>query len=352
MRAREAVQQLVAHFTGPLLLIVDTCHAATDRPDLRERRPQHWTVLFASGADESAFSFSGSGSRMSLALLRASRRLRKRDALDALDLYIQARRQLSRTEVVAAQAVGYWIDGEALTLSAKHKANSGRLPQPHLWARTLFVTIGSSLAIAVISAASYYYGHALVEIRVLRELVKMSEGAVITVHRADLDVGSEESLREAFVPTSGVVNLRVPVGDLILRFNARYQDEKERALNLHVVTTPGWRLAAKRIRWTLPDEHQVRERAAMAYVPPVRWLSGVAREPVVEARGFWIDLRPVTSEEYLSVLRKAVARGEVDAMQTQVGVRARALRRSQGDRPRCFARAAHAGSRTRSSADR
>ena len=38
-----------------------------------------------------------------------TRRLRKREVLDSLDLYIEAGRQLSRTEVVAAQAVGYGL---------------------------------------------------------------------------------------------------------------------------------------------------------------------------------------------------------------------------------------------------
>lgn len=319
MRASELVDHLVARFTGPLLLIVDTCHAAAVRPVLRELRLRHWTVLLASGAEESAFSFSGTGSRMSLALLRASRKLRRRHSVDALDLYYETRRQLERSEVIAVQAVGYWVDGEALTLVPKPTADSARLPQPHLWARTLFVTIGSVLAVAVIGATSYYYGHVLVEIRVPRAVVAMSEGARVTVHHADLDAGSEESLRDAPVPASGVLNLRVPVGNLIVRFNASYQDDQERALNLHVVTVPGWRFTAKRIRWSLPDEHQVREHAGMAYVPPVRWLSGVSREPEVEARRFWIDLHPARSGEYIVSLREAVARGEVDAMQTQVG---------------------------------
>lgn len=319
MRAHELVEHLLARLTGPVLLIVDSCHAAAMRPALRELHPRHWTVLFASAADESAFSFSGSGSRMSLALLRASRKLRKQHSVDALDLYHETRRQLARSEVIAAQAVGYWVDGEALALVPKSAADSARLPRPHLWVRTLFVTIGSVFAVAVIGAASYYYGHVLVEIRIPRAVVSMTEGARVTVHHANLDAGSEESIRDIPVPTSGVVNLRVPVGNLIVRFSASYRDDQERALNLHVVTAPGWQFTAKCIRWLLPDERQVREHAGMGYVPPVRWLSGVSREPTVESHGFWIDLRPPKSGEYTASLREAIARGEVDAMHTQMG---------------------------------
>jgi formylglycine-generating enzyme required for sulfatase activity len=316
---RELIEHLVVRVAGPVLLIVDTCHAAALRPVLRELRLREWTVLLASDADESAFSFSGAGSRMSLALVRAARRLRTRRGVDALDLYYEVRKQLAGSEVVAAQSVGYWVDGEALTLMPKPTPDSTRLPQPHVWARALFVMIGSVFAMAVIRAASYYYEHALVEIRVSRAVLAMTEGARITIHRADLDSGEEEGLRNVLVPASGVLNLRVPVGNLILRFNGSYEDQQPRALNLHVLTAPGWQFVPKRIRWPFPDESQVREHAGMAYVPPVHWLRGVSREPAIESRGFWIDLHPPKTGEYTAWMREAVAQGDVDAMQTQIG---------------------------------
>ena len=69
--------------------------------------------------------------------------------------------------------------------------------------------------------------------------------------------------------------------------------------------------------------NQVRETSWMAYVPPVRWLSGVSREPWRERE---VLDRSASSDEhkYISVLRKAVARGEVDPIMHKWGPRARA----------------------------
>jgi hypothetical protein len=116
------------------------------------------------------------------------------------------------------------------------------------------------------------------------------------------------------------LNLRIPAGNSIIRFRSRYHDQAERALNLHVITTPAWTLAAKRVHWILPDETQISAHPDMAYVPAVRWLRGAAREPTEQAAGFWIDLHPPHTRDYVGWLRRALAAGEIDPMKSQIGL--------------------------------
>lgn len=319
LSAAQLLAQLKSRSTGPVLLIVDTCHADALRDEFKALHPAGWTVLFASAASESAFSVAGAGSRLSWALARAARRLKRRPSLDALDLYLAARDQLRRSDVIDTQSVSYWVGGDAFVLVSRSDSELGILPRPHVWLRAAFLGAGGVLAATAIAAASYYYRFELIEIRVPADVVAMTDGARIRIHRPDLDAGTERLLREVAVPSSGILNLRVPAGNSILRFQALYDDGAERALNLHVVTRAGWALQGKRIRWTLPEEGEVAAHGNMAYVPAGSWLRGVAREPTEQAQGFWIDLRPPRRGEYLEWLRQAAAGGEIDPMSSQAG---------------------------------
>lgn len=319
LNGSQLLAQLCAQCSGPVLLIVDTCHADALRDALKTRRPTGWTVLFASSAIESAFSIAGAGSRLSLALASAARRLKRRTSLDALDLYQAARDQLRRSDVIAAQSGSCWVGGDPLVLVSRLDTASGMLPRPHVWLRAAFLGAGGVLAAAAIATAWYYYSHQLIEIRIPAGVVAMTDSARIRIHRPNLDAGTETLLRAVDVPLSGVLNVRVSAGNSILRFQARYRDGAERALNLHVVTQPSWAPNGKRIRWTLPDESQIAAHRDMAYVPAVSWLEGVAREPTEQVYGFWIDLHPPRTAEYLEWLRLAAASGEIDPARSQIG---------------------------------
>src|ERR1035441_5100374 len=88
-----------------------------------------------------------------------------------------------------------------------------------------------------------------------------------------------------------------------------YPDGAERALSWHLKLMPSFRMDAKRIRLAVPAARDILDHPGMAYIPAVAWIHGGEYEPRRNPNPFWIDIRPPTVREYLSVVERLLDRG-------------------------------------------
>jgi len=85
-----------------------------------------------------------------------------------------------------------------------------------------------------------------------------------------------------------------------------------REIRFPIFTKPSLSLKAKSYSFRLPSNQDIQGHPNMAYVPKISWLQGADRVPAINEQEFWIDLEPVTAQEYLPIADQFVRDGKLE----------------------------------------
>jgi hypothetical protein len=277
------------------VLILDTCYAAAfDRCFVDPVVPPRLTV-YSSASDERAIALNTDrASRFSLAL---SRELSGRSPqTDFVRIVMNVSERLDKDGLIPGQQVTYRMNGPGLRLVRGSSKEVRKRERTVALIRNALLTVGALGAVALIALSWFYWNHVLVDVN-LPGLTSIASEVSI--------VGTEENP----AANASVVFIDRPIvgerlrfwakaGDLILRLKARYKDSHDRSISWHVDLRPGFSLKAKSLTLEIPALGEIAAHPGMAYVPAVLWYHGREREPRDSSKGYWIDIRPPTVDEY------------------------------------------------------
>ncbi len=311
----DLLRHVSAFTTGPTILFVDTCNAAALLPVIQEAGLPNLTCITASDDSQSANEFGlDRSTRFALVLRDLLDRSDHQRETEILELASRLRKELARTTLVPPQTVDYWSSGRLLRLarsdSSGWSAKKNRT-RTHLYLRALFVSVGVLAAAAAVAAFFYYRNHIFVQVSA-GPLDSIQGNAVLEVYEENPDLNQDRLIESRNLFPNGVTRLRLPATDLILVVRANYTDSQPREIRFPVASKSSLSLRNKRYDFQLPRDSDVRTHPRMAYVPTIQWLQGSDRIAQYNARGFWIDLRPVTTEEYLPVAKQLVRDGRLE----------------------------------------
>jgi len=233
--------------------------------------------------------------------------------IEVVQLASQLRQELGRPTLVAPQTVDYWSSGRLLRISRTNSVvgSSRRIrTRTHLYLRAFFLAAGILVAAAAVTAFLYYRNHVWVQL-FAGPLNSINGNAVIEVYEENLDVNQDRLIGTQDLYRNGATRLRLPAVDLILVVRASYADSQPREIRFPIFAASGLSLQKERYEFHLPSDDEVRAHPRMAYVPRVRWMQGSDRIEQYNSQEFWIDLKPVTTEEYLPVARQLVRDGRL-----------------------------------------
>jgi hypothetical protein len=192
------------------------------------------------------------------------------------------------------------------------------------WRRLILATQLTAAAVVawgLVLGAGFYRTHATLDVELggIDELTERVE--LVATEEAPERNESRVVVRQTV--SSGHARLWIPTSNLVVRLDAAYRDGAERSLAIHVVVPAGWRLAGKRLEWTLPRASEIAAHAGMAYVPATAWFRGRDNDATNQTAPFWIDIRPPTMAEYLPVARRLAAEGHLpeDISRTLMAIR-------------------------------
>lgn len=291
---------------GPVLLLVDTCHAAAFRQTAEEWPSTSRVTVFASPADDTALEFPLDGAtRFSLLLGTSLANFHARNDLDVLELILRMRDDGARMDVLAPQHITYAVRGTPPTLTRPHAAIPTRFRRQRTVSiiRLFLIAVGAIMTLAALAAAVYAYNYALLEVAI-GDVSHLARDLTLEF-RLERPAANESSLlTRQTVPNAGVVRLHVPADNIVVVVDGLYNDGAPRAIRFHLVLTPTFRWSAKFIRVNLPSAADVAKHPRMAYVPRTPWWQGGEKERAENSSAFWIDLWPVTVEEYLPLVQR------------------------------------------------
>jgi formylglycine-generating enzyme required for sulfatase activity len=89
---------------------------------------------------------------------------------------------------------------------------------------------------------------------------------------------------------------------------AKYRDGADRAVGLHLKLSPGFELDSKRLTFVLPTSAEIEMHPGMAYIPRTLWIHGRENEARTNQSPFWIDIRPPTVAEYVTIAKRLIER--------------------------------------------
>ena len=162
---------------------------------------------------------------------------------------------------------------------------------------------GVAATVAVtIAMVNWYRARAFAEFKLGPIMASASAVRIVGTEEKPNENGSETFLDEA--STASELTRWIPASDVILRVTGTYPDGAERALSWHLKLTPGLSFDRKRIRLELPAARDIVEHPGMAYIPSVEWIHGRENESQRMPHPFWIDIRPPTVREYLTVAER------------------------------------------------
>lgn len=289
---------------------VDTCSAAALADALPGQLGNRVTVVFGSGADESALEYPlDAATRFALALRDVL--ARARGAVDVVRLVLDTGERILDATLMPPQSVTYWSAGAPVILARTGVSGTAKSTwRTHRILRTLLITIGAATAVLVLASAAYYRAHERLRIT-LGDLATIVDQAQIDVSRLD-PVTNARTPIETFIPASAT-NFRVivPSGDLLVAVTAHYRDGAPRALHFHLDHRPGWVWSAKTTELRLASAREIAHHPRMAYIPPGPWREGATRTLAMNQHAYWIDLAPVTVQAYLPTALAAAATGAI-----------------------------------------
>jgi formylglycine-generating enzyme required for sulfatase activity len=181
----------------------------------------------------------------------------------------------------------------------------------YLYLRAFFLAAGILVAAAAVTAFLYYRNHVYVQL-FAGPLNSINGNAVIEVYEENLDVNQDRLIGTQDLYRNGATRLRLPAVDLTLVVRANYADSQPREIRFPIFAASGLSLQKERYEFHLPSDDEVRAHPRMAYAPRVRWMQGSDRIEQYNSQEFWIDLKPVTTEEYLPVARQLARDGRLE----------------------------------------
>jgi hypothetical protein len=301
--------------SGPAILFVDTCSAAALLAAVQEAGFPNLACITASDDAESASEFGlDRSTRFALTLRDLLQKSAAYKEIEVVQLASQLRQELARPTLVAPQTVDYWSSGRLLRIS---RTNSFVGPSRRIWTRThvylraFFLVAGILIAAAAVTTFLYYRNHVYVQV-FADSLNSIRGNAVIEVYAENPDLNQEYLIATQDLHRKGTTRLRLPAVDLILIVRASYSDSQSREIRFPILAASGLSLQKKRYEFHLPSDDEVRAHPRMACVPRLRWLQGSDRIEQDNTQEFWIDLKPVTTEEYLPIARQLVRDGRLE----------------------------------------
>jgi hypothetical protein len=294
-----------------LVLVFDTCHAARFRVALENLISPRCSV-FVSAPDEAAIAFPfDRTTRFALTLSGRIAQQTARDELDLIRTFGEVADDLRGDGVVPGQTVDYDLHGPRLILTRGQTDSLGRPQRTRTVSlvRNALLVLGALGALGLAWIGIQYSQHMFIEVN-LGDLERIANEIVVT---ASQEIPSSNMSRMiATLPTQGGrVRFWLPVGDVIVRVEARYKDNAPRALGFHLTLTPGLDPGRKFTALALPSVELIKAHPGMAFVPQTRWLSDEPRIPRINP-SFWIDIAPPTVKEYLPLARALHNSGKVN----------------------------------------
>jgi hypothetical protein len=306
----EKIRNLIA---GPTVLVIDTCNAVALLPSIEAGGFPNLACIAASDDSEAATEFGFDRSTRFALTLRDL--LAKACAeMDIVQLAVQLRDVLRQPSLVPPQTVEYWSSGRLLRLTRNTSTSSGsqrRRTRTYVYLRALFLTAGVLIAAAAVATFLYYRNHIHVQL-VAGPLDSVVGKVLLDVREERPDVNQDDLLEAREILRNGVTRFRLPATDLLLVLKATYSDGQPREIRFPVLAASGLSYRAKLHEFRLPSDNDIRAHPGMAYVPKIRWLEGADRTPRESSPDFWIDLAPVTVEEYLPIARQLVREGRLE----------------------------------------
>jgi formylglycine-generating enzyme required for sulfatase activity len=311
----ELLERISAVIGGPTILVIDTCNAAALLSDVEAKGFTNLTCIAASDDSETATEFGlDRSTRFALTLRQILASDGARDEVEVLQLAAQLRDVLRRPSLVPTQTVEYWSSGRAIRLTRKALEGSGsrsRRTRTYVYLRALFLTAGILIATGSVATFLYYRNHIHVEL-VAGPIDSVVGPILIEIHQQRPDLNQDSVLETRVVLRNGVTRLRLPATDLLLVLKVTYADGRPREIRFPIFAASGLSFRKKLFELRLPSDDEIRAHPEMAYVPKIAWLEGPDRTPLINSEDFWIDLQPVTVEEYLPVARQLVRDGQLE----------------------------------------
>jgi len=309
----ELLQRIHVVATGPTILFVDTCNAAALLPAVQEFGFPNLTCITASDDAESASEFGlDRSTRFALTLRDLLNKSSVYKEIEVVQLASRLRQELGRPTLVAAQTVDYWSSGRLLRISHTNSSvRPSRRIRTHLYLRAFFVAAGILVAAAAVTVFLYYRNHIYVQ-AFAGPLNSINGNAVIEVYEENPDLNQDRLIATQDLYRNGATRLRLPAVDLILVVRANYLDSQPREIRFAIFAASSLSLQKKRYEFHLPSDDEIRAHPRMACMPRVRWLQGSDRIEQYNSQEFWIDLKPVTTEEYLPIARQLVRDGRLE----------------------------------------
>lgn len=315
LSATDLLERIRILATGPTILFVDTCNAAALLPAVQESGLPNLTCITASDDAESATEFGlDRSTRFALTLRDLLDKSAARKEIEVVELASQLRQQLGRPTLVAPQTVDYWSSGRLLRISRTNSfvGPSRRVrTRTHLYLRAFFLTVGILVAAGAVAAFLYYRNHVYVQV-FAGPLNSIDGNVAIEIYEQNPDLNLDRLIGTQDLYRDGATRLRLPAVDLILVVRASYLDSEPREIRFPIFAASGLSLQKKRYEFHLPSDDEIRAHPRMASVPAGRWLQGSDRIEEFNAQEFWIDLKPVTTEEYLPIARQLVRDGRLE----------------------------------------
>jgi formylglycine-generating enzyme required for sulfatase activity len=306
----EKIRNLIA---GPTVLVLDTCNAAALLPSIEAAGFPNLACIAASDDSEAATEFGFDRStRFALALRDL---LAKAGAeMDVVQLAIQLRDVLRQPSLVPPQTVEYWSSGRLLRFTRNASAATSsqrRRTRTYVYLRALFLMAGIFIAAGAVATFLYYRNHIHVQL-VAGPFDSVVGKVLVEVREQRPDSNEDELLETTEIHRNGVTRFRLPATDLLLVLKATYMDGQPREIRFPVLATSGLSYRAKLYEFRLPSDDEIRAHPGMAYIPKITWLEGADRTPQESSQDFWIDLAPITVEEYLPIAQQLVRDGRLE----------------------------------------
>ena len=314
MSGSELLDRLGAFLAGPSLLFIDTCNAAALLTDVETRPFPRLCCITASEDEQTATEFGvDRTTRFALALAEVLESHREEE-IDVLQLIVDLKKLLGRPSLIPFQTVETWTSGRPLRLSVAHGRPVlpwRRSTRTYLYLRALLIVAGVLLSSAAIALLAYYRDHIQVEIST-DSLDAISGNIVLEIHEQLPDTNGDKLLFEHELIRNGTTRLRVPAANLLVVIKATNRDAMPREIRFPIFTKPSLSLKAKSYSFRLPSNQDIQGHPNMAYVPKISWLQGADRVPAINEQEFWIDLEPVTAQEYLPIADQFVRDGKLE----------------------------------------
>src|SRR5579862_1738038 len=171
------------------------------------------------------------------------------------------------------------------------------------------------LATTAVTAALYYRDHVQVQV-FSGPLQSMTGPVLLEVDEERPDTNGETRIETYELYRNGVTRFKVPAADLVLVVKGSFEDGSRREMRFPVAGKSSFSLKEKFYDFTLPTDPDIRQHPKMAYVTKMQWLQGPDRVATGSAQNFWVDLEPVTVEEYLPIAEEFVRQGKLESFQS------------------------------------